>query len=152
MSLFRVNKGKLFFIQADKKWKIRLTWQVVLSVTPQTILWMPSTQTFNSIILRSHQSGVVMVMSHKKLRMPLFPFPVPHIIEFDNLAQAQTTTEVKRQICKKTEKRTTLDFWLKTRCPDCKAEWWKNFHGICWIHGKCVFHQFIYIVVESWFP
>ena len=28
-----------------------LTWQVVLSVTPQTILWMPSTHTFNSILL-----------------------------------------------------------------------------------------------------
>jgi len=26
------------------------SWQVVLSVTPQTILWMPSTHTFNSIL------------------------------------------------------------------------------------------------------
>jgi len=26
------------------------TWQVVLSFTPQTILWIPSTQTFSSIL------------------------------------------------------------------------------------------------------
>ena len=29
-----------------------LTWHVVLSVTPQTILCMPSTQTFNSIVIK----------------------------------------------------------------------------------------------------
>lgn len=32
--------------------KILLTWHVVWSVTPHTIRWMPSTQTFNSILYK----------------------------------------------------------------------------------------------------
>lgn len=38
--------------QRGNREKKRLTWHVVISVTPHTIRWIPSTQTFNSITIR----------------------------------------------------------------------------------------------------
>ena len=56
---------------------------MVLSVTPQTILWMPSTQTFNSILCWGH---LVWRCCHCDKPL-LFQLWGPHIIELDNLAQ-----------------------------------------------------------------
>ena len=84
----------------------------------------------------SPQSGVVMVMSHKKLPMPLFlsrrrkaQHPTPHIIDFDNLANAQKKTQQTKQICK--QRKGQLYNWLfKTRCTDYKAEWVSKYYTL----------------------
>lgn len=48
----RIYQSNFFFCWSKlktKKW--RLTWHVVVSVTPHTIRWIPSTQTFSSITI-----------------------------------------------------------------------------------------------------
>jgi len=48
LKILKTYLKRVAFWYHHQKWF--LTWQVVFSVTPQTILWMPSTQTFNSIL------------------------------------------------------------------------------------------------------
>ena len=96
MSLFRVNKGKLFYPSRQKvENKAYLTSGFVCDTTNDSLDALHPDFQFH--YFGSPQSGVVIVMSHKKLPMPLFSFqkaqsiahPTPHIIDFDNSANAQ---------------------------------------------------------------
>lgn len=55
-----------------RSWKNELTWHVVVSVTPHTIRWIPSTQTFNSITIRP----VCAIFFSCKINVFLFIFGV----------------------------------------------------------------------------
>ena len=69
---FHLSSTSFFFGQKNVGGKIQkvlkkvffccLTWHVVLSVTPQTILWIPSTQTFSSIFFEKIKSGNAVVL------------------------------------------------------------------------------------------